>query len=104
MSGPVVQLDAGQAAAVRYCVAETVRRRLLAGAPVPSWLRTLHDTLTAAGMSGNGPEPVGAEEQWVTTQQAADEIGCSARHIRRNAHRLGGHKYGRAWLIPRSAL
>jgi hypothetical protein len=43
----------------------------------------------------------GCHTEHVSTSQAADRLGVSARHARRLAARLGGHQLANGmWLIP----
>ncbi len=40
----------------------------------------------------------------MTTTEVAAQLGCSTRTARRLAPRLGGHRVGTVWLIPRDSL
>ena len=94
-------LDSDQARAARYCVAETIRRRLLTGQPVPPWMRVLHTTLA---VSVDGPKPEAAQEESKTaidTAEAAAILGCTTRHIRRLAADLDGQRIAGRWIFYR---
>lgn len=90
-----------QLPAIRYCVAETVRRRLLTGAPVPEWMRRLDHHLRA--MSAHGPKPVAVQPQSETevidTATAAQILGCSRRHVTRLAADLDGQQIAGRWIF-----
>jgi hypothetical protein len=58
----------------------------------------------ALSMSACGPEDEAAQQNWLTTEQAAERFACTTRHVRRIAPKLGGRKDGRDWLIPEGAL
>ena len=55
-------------------------------------------------VSASGPEDEAAQQNWITSKQAAERWGCSTRHVRRIAEQLGGRKDGRDWQIPEREL
>jgi hypothetical protein len=99
-----MHLTDDHARAARYCVSETVRRRLLAGIPVPAWLRTLDHHLAR---SVDGPETEVVQQQSklsdqpIDTAEAAAIIGCTDRHIRRIAADLDGQRIAGRWIFHR---
>lgn len=70
----------------------------------PAVDRAIEHLEEVLSVSARGPKDDAVEENWVTTKQAAERLGCSARHIRRIAERLCGRRDGRDWLIPEGAL
>jgi hypothetical protein len=48
----------------------------------------------------NYPQP----SPTVTVADAAQQLQCTQRHIRRNAIKLGGKKIGRQWLLDQTAI
>jgi hypothetical protein len=64
----------------------------------------LHQALTElAETASRGHVLEGAPQEWVSTREAAQQLGCTQRHARRIAARLG-HRVGRDWVIPTDAL
>lgn len=100
----VVQLDHEQFRAVRYCVAETVRRRLLCGAPVPAWLRKLHQQLTSSVCGTDSTVPQQESIEAIDTDEAAKILGCSTRYIRRIASDLDGQRIAGRWIFNRATV
>lgn len=95
-----MNLTEHQARAARYCVAEVVRRRLLSGAPVPPWMRTLHQHLSTA----DGTEYQAVQQQseaMIDTAEAAKILGCTARYVRRIAADLDGQNIAGRWIFNR---
>lgn len=88
--------------------AERVRRRRDDLAPSPA-LAELRAAVKAA-MSADGQTDVRdqadreAEHRWVTTAEVAERLGCSTRHARRLAERLGGVRKQGRWQIDALAL
>jgi hypothetical protein len=41
---------------------------------------------------------------YVTTTAVAELLGCTPRHARRLAGRLGGRKHGTVWIVPLDSL
>jgi hypothetical protein len=81
------------------------RRRSLDGLPPRADYGQLIEALSSA-LAATGHQPVTdrpEREQWVSTKQAARQLGCSERQARRVAARLGERVGGR-WLIPAAAL
>jgi len=79
-------------------------RQLHSQPPSPAIERAVEHLEQALAASASGPEDEAAEQNWLTTKQAAELLGCSTRHARRIAQRTGGRKDGRDWLIPEGAL
>lgn len=96
----VMRLNEHQLRAARYCVAETVRRRLLAGAPVPAWLRSLNQHLSSA-YGTESEERQQQSEPMIDTAEAAHILGCSTRYIRRIAADLDGEHIAGRWIFHR---
>jgi excisionase family DNA binding protein len=68
--------------------------------PHPAYARALAALDAALASSPNGTEPVAAEDNWLTTEQVAEQLGCSTRYVRRIAEQLGATKPGREWRYP----
>jgi hypothetical protein len=79
------------------------RAFVLAKRQVPPAADRLVDHLQQA-MAANGQEPAAVQPHWVSTRQAARQLGCSDRNARRIAEQIGGRRVGRAWIIPADAL
>jgi len=102
-------LNAEELRGCRYAVAEVIGCRRRVGAPIPAWLRRLHDRLDAelrAVVSAGGPEPVarGPDSELVGTAQAAGLLGISTRHVRRLAADLDGWRASRDWVFCRAVV
>ncbi|UAK38560.1 helix-turn-helix domain-containing protein [Gordonia bronchialis] len=94
--------------AVRFVLAEFVRRRRLTGQPIPTVVARLHQHLA---MSANGPEPVAAQSdstpaqpELLDTGQVAELLGCTTRHVRRIAPALDAQRISGRWVYPRPAV
>lgn len=99
-----MQLDGQQQQAVRYCVREVMRRRLLTGVPIPNWLRRLDRDLS---MSACGPKTQVPQEELETTidtAEAAALLGYSTRHVRRIAADLDGRLVAGRWIFHRRTV
>lgn len=68
--------------------------------PHPAFARALERLDAAIASYASATEPVAAGDDWLTTKQVAEQIGCSTTYIRRRATDLGGQKYGRDWRFP----
>lgn len=93
----------------RYSVAELIRYRRLIGAPIPDWLRRLHDRLDAelrASVSDIGPGSDTGEQhsRLIGVTETAAILGCSTRHVRRLAADIDGQRAGRAWVFDRAIV
>ncbi|MGV0618171.1 hypothetical protein ABQE58_25085 [Mycolicibacterium elephantis] len=100
----MTQLDPDQYRAVRYCVAEVVRRRLLGGQPVPAWLRSLHHHLTSSVGGTDTAVPQRESSEAIDTAEAARILGCSTRYIRRIAADLDGQHVAGRWIFHRHTV
>jgi hypothetical protein len=102
VAGPVVVLSGPSLAAALQAVRIAARQRGLNGVrPSADWGQLVEAFTTA--LSADGREPVAAQQEWVSTRQAATILGCSERQARRIAAQVG-HRVGRQWLIPKDAL
>jgi excisionase family DNA binding protein len=79
-------------------------RQLFNQPPHPAIERAFEHLEEALATSSSGPEDEAEEQNWITTKEAAELLGCSTRHARRIARRTGCRKDGRDWLIPKGAL
>lgn len=54
----------------------------------------------------DGPKPAAAQTntRWLTTQKAAEMLGCTERHARRIAPQLDGIREAGSWHIPETAI
>lgn len=93
--------------AIRFVLAEFVRRRRLTGQPIPAAVARLHQHITSAG----GHEHVAAQapstpEQpdLLDTGQVAELLGCTTRHVRRIARALDAQRISGRWVYPRPAV
>ena len=68
--------------------------------PHPAFARALNALDIALAGSASGTEPVAVDEDWMTTTQVAERLGCSPRYVRRIADQLGAVKTGRDWRYP----
>lgn len=84
-------------------VAQVARRR--DGLPASTALADLEAALSMspAGHADTPRELVG-EADYMTTDEAADQLGCTERHARRLAPLLGGRLVGGRWLVDRVAV
>ena len=78
------------------------RAHALIKRPVPDAAIRLIDNLQQALSSSGHPEER-PQPQLMTVKQLAEQRGCSTRHARRIATRIG-HRFGRQWLIPVDAI
>jgi hypothetical protein len=72
--------------------------------PKPAEDRAIEHIEATLTSCSSATEDVVAEDNWVTTKQAAEIRGCSPSYIRRIAPQLGGHRNGRDWMIPKEAV
>ncbi|REE74380.1 hypothetical protein C8E05_3815 [Rhodococcus wratislaviensis] len=113
MSGPTVQrlapdvvlLTGPAVGAVRFALAIALAARRRNGLPVPVPLAELAAELSVGGHTdakakgGSNTEP-----RHITTEEAAQMLGCSNRQARRLAPQLGGKLAGGRWLLDRAAV
>jgi hypothetical protein len=108
MPGEVLTL--GELSVARTAIAETIIRHRRARALVPVALHQVLqriDTLlltSAASANGRGETAVVEESNWMSTTEAAAQIGCTARRVRQIAPRIGGRRVGRRWIFPARAV
>lgn len=105
----VVLLTGAGVDAARYAAAVAIRARHRNGMSASRDLERLYNATTMSATGQTDLEPsLDADDdgvtEWATTEEAATLLGCSARHARRLAPRLGGRRAGRGWLIDRQAL
>lgn len=89
--------------AVAYAVAVAQRARHRNGLPPSRMLDALAAAVTAPGHADaleDGP----GDADTVTSDQAAELLGVSARTARRLAPKLGGRLIGGRWLLDRQAV
>ncbi|WP_328410333.1 hypothetical protein [Nocardia sp. NBC_00403] len=104
-----MSLDSADMRACRYTVAEAIRYRRRIGAPIPQWLRRLHERLDAEllqAASENGPSNGTSvpDSEVIGAAESARILGCSTRHVRRLAADLDGQRVGRAWVFDRAVV
>lgn len=95
-----------------FCVNEVVGSRLRADVPVPWWMWQLANRLDlsslTSGMSPSGHESDGGSEALETsligTQEAANLLGLSTRHVRRLAADLDGENVRGRMVFKRSTV
>lgn len=86
-----------------YMVVNTQRVRQRDRLPPLRRLNQLAALLTAPGQADTPDEPV-TQTDYVTTDQAADILGCSPRTARRLAPGLGGKLIGNRWVLDRQSI
>jgi hypothetical protein len=104
----IIGEDALRAAlsSIRYVIALQRKRRL----PYPRDWDELDNALTTAlaGCPHRPPtdrtEHHAPQNEWVSTAEAAEYLGCTPRHARRLAPTLDGDNRNGHWLIPKSAI
>lgn len=92
-----------------FCVSSTLDRRRVRYEPIPAALVESHRRLTAAysAMSADGPQIslLGTElDEPIGTDDAAEILNVTPRHIRRIAADLDGIKVGTDWTFKRSTV
>lgn len=92
-----------QVAAVRYCIADTIRRRRLGNIPIPQWLRDLSIAVSSRGPEYQPAQPH-SKGQLISSAQAAKLLGCSRRHVSRIATDLDGQLVAGRWMFHRAAV
>lgn len=70
--------------------------------PAPAIDRALRNLLTST-MAANGLAAQADPRQLLTVAEVARTVGCSKRHARRIAARLGT-RHGHQWLVPAERL
>jgi excisionase family DNA binding protein len=75
-------------------------RKLGRQAPHPGIARALANIDAALASSPSATEPVAVDDDWLTTTEVAERLGCSDAYVRRIAVKLGGVKHGRDWRYP----
>lgn len=98
-----VLITGADLAVARYAVNVTLRHRRRQGLPDIQGLARLGDALAEVGQTDTEPEASG-EAEYMTVDEAARRLSCSARSARRLAERLGGRKLGGRWLIDTQAV
>lgn len=98
----MTQLDRIDLQTARAAVNYYMRGHQLVHRPIPPAAVRLAAHLERA-MSANGPGVVVPQPHWITTTEVATRLGCTQRHARRIAQRIG-HRVGRQWLIDPDAL
>ncbi len=95
--------------AAYYCAAREIRRRQLAGQPVPPSVRKLFDRLdieirvSPAGQESAGDERQSTDEL-MSTQEAAGMLRLSPRQVRRIQADLDGRTVAGRLAFPRSSV
>lgn len=106
---PDVLLLTGTAVeALRFAVVVAITARHRNGLRVPPHLAELAAELADSGQSdGKALGDSNTETRhtrWITTEEAAQMIGCSNRQARRLAPQLDGKLAGGRWLLDRDAV
>lgn len=96
-------LDGAALDAARYAVRVAQRARARNGLPPSVQLARLGEALSAAGPADAADDDHGQPDAMTTTEAAA-QLGCSERQVRRMALRLGGQLVGGRWLLDRTAV
>jgi hypothetical protein len=113
VAGGTVILSGVWVEAARQAVLIAVRARYRNGMPISARYSALTSALNTAAMSANGHSDVRKtevlqdyphEHPTVTIDQAAHQLGLSARQVRRIAAELGGRKVGGRWLLDQTAI
>ncbi|MBU9764746.1 helix-turn-helix domain-containing protein [Mycobacterium sp. TNTM28] len=101
-----MEITDSQARLIRDVVAEVMLNRQRLGAPIPERVRDLlryvscrgHETDAAATQSDQDPDDL------ISTEQAAEILGCSPRHARRLTADLDGHRVAGRWTYSRTVV
>lgn len=113
VAGGTVILSGAWVEATRQAVLIAVRARYRNGLPISASYSALTSALNTAVMSANGHlavrktevlQDLPHEHPTVTIDQAATQLGLSARQVRRIAAELGGRKIGGRWLLDQTAI
>lgn len=89
-------------------VAFLVRHHRTARLPVPPRVGVLaqrvEHELTQLRCAATGTGDHHDQTRWIGTTEVAHRLGCSERHARNLAERLGGQRISGRWIIPENAL
>ena len=96
------QLDATDLRMARVAVEFYRRACVLSRRAIPPAADRLAGHLEQA-MSEVGHASVVPPQEWLTTQQIAERLGCSQRHAQRIANKYGT-RHGWTWLTPADAI
>ncbi|MDP7731505.1 hypothetical protein [Mycobacterium sp. TY813] len=102
----MINVSDSQARLIRDLVAEAVLNRQRHGHPIPDRVR---DILRYVSVGGRPIEPVAPplrqdQDDPINSDQAAEILDCSTRHIRRIATDLDGQNIGRRWVFSRRTV
>lgn len=102
--GPAVLVDGDTLATLRWAVAVAVREKRRNGTrPGPILAALDHAAAQAmtAARQADIPAPAARphSDQWLTTEQVADRLGCSQRHAQRLAATLDARRAGQQLLF-----
>ena len=100
--GVAVELDATDLRMARVAVQFYIRAHVLSKCEVPPAADRLAGHLEQA-VSDIGQQCGVPSQQWLTTQQVAERLGCSQRAAQRIATKCGT-RFGRQLLTPADAL
>lgn len=101
MNGPLDRTDLQMA---RVAVSYYRRAHELAKREVPPAAdRCAEHLQEALSLSASGQEDAVPQQDWLSTGEVAQKLGCSERTARRTAKRIG-RRIGRDWFIPADAL
>ncbi|BBZ64961.1 hypothetical protein MINS_03900 [Mycolicibacterium insubricum] len=103
MDSGFVPLTGEQLHGIRYCIAETIRWRVLGARPVPGWMRALDEHLKMS-VGGRNTGVRQQESDQIDTDEAARILGCSTRHTRRIAADLDGVQISGRWIFHRRTV
>lgn len=98
-----VLIDGEALGLMRYTVEVTQRARARNGLPPSRHLAQLAALLAVDGHADSSDDPA-SEADYVSTEEAADLLGCSTRTARRLAPQLGGQRIAGRWVLDRLAI
>ncbi|TVX97855.1 helix-turn-helix domain-containing protein [Mycolicibacterium porcinum] len=101
-----MEITDSQARLIRDVVAEVMLNRQRLGAPIPERVRDLLRYVSCSGHQ-SGSVPTQSEQEpddLISTEQAAEILGCSPRHARRLSADLDGARVAGRWTYSRTAV
>ena len=102
----MIRLAGDDLEAVYYAVAGFIRHQQLSHRPVPPPVLAVRRSLEL-GIAADGNERVcDAQEleQVLSTEEAAEILGCTPRNVRYLARDLDARKVGRTWVYPKQVV
>ncbi|WP_454788510.1 helix-turn-helix domain-containing protein [Mycolicibacterium lutetiense] len=101
-----MEISDSQARLVRDVVAEVMLNRQRLGAPIPERVRDLLRFVSCSGhqIAAAPTQSDQDADDLISTEQAAEILGCSPRHARRLSTDLDGYRVAGRWTYSRSTV